>query len=69
MKMFRAGASDPVAGSDLFTCVTIQDKTKCQGFSSMMMRCISREINTFQRVTWPLPYYLFDYHAVMNTFI
>ena len=33
-----------------FEIVTIQDKTKCQGFSSMMVRCISCEINTFQRI-------------------
>ena len=26
------------AGSDLFACVTIQDKTKCQYFSTMMIR-------------------------------
>ena len=36
--MFCAGAPDRV-GSNLFTCVTIQDKTECQGFSSMMIRC------------------------------
>ena len=33
--MFCAGAPDQ---SNLFTCVMIQDKTKCQGFSSMMIR-------------------------------
>ena len=35
--MFRACAPDPVQGLICFTCVTIQDKTKCQGFSSVMI--------------------------------
>ena len=46
--MFCAGAPDPVQGLICLLCIMIQDKTKCQGFSSMMVS----KVLGLHRVNW-----------------